>query len=77
MNDFFQIFEFIYAYIDELLISTKGYWIDNLHKLELTLNQLKEIEPKCNIVRSFFRKIKMEYLGLWETRDGLKLIDKK
>ena len=41
MNDLFYGFEFIRAYIDDILILTKGYWIDNEKKLELILNNLK------------------------------------
>ena len=33
MNDLFHGFEFICAYIDELLILTKGNWIDHVQKL--------------------------------------------
>ena len=40
-NELFNGFEFIRAYIDELLILTKGYWTDHVHKIELTLNKLK------------------------------------
>ena len=49
MNDLFHAFEFIREYIDGLLILTKGYWTYNVHKLELTLNKLKEKGFKCNI----------------------------
>ena len=30
MNDLFHRFEFIYLYIDEILILTKGYWTDHV-----------------------------------------------
>ena len=33
MNEMFRGFEFIRAYIDDLLIITKGDWSDNLDKL--------------------------------------------
>ena len=49
MNDLFQGFEFICAYIYELLIQTKVDCTDHVQKLELTLNKLKEIGLKCNI----------------------------
>ena len=42
MNDLFHGFEFIRAYIYDLLILTKGDWTDHIQKLELTLNELKE-----------------------------------
>ena len=64
MNDLFYGFEFIRAYIDDLLISTKGYWTDDVQKLELTLNKTKEKLLKRNIENSFIGKTEMEYLGL-------------
>ena len=41
MSDLFRGFEFIHAYIDDLLIIAKGYWADHVQKLESTLNKLK------------------------------------
>ena len=75
-NDLFHGCEFICAYIDYLLILTKGYWTYHIQKLELTLNKLKEKGLKCNIEKSFFRQTEMEYLGLWVTRDGVKAINR-
>ena len=45
--------------------------------MELTLNKLKEKGLKCNIERSFFRNIKMEYLGFWVPQNGVKPMNKK
>ena len=42
MNGLFHGFEFIHAKIYDLLILTKGYLTDHLHKLELMQNKLKE-----------------------------------
>ena len=42
MNDLFHEFEFICAYIEELLIQTKGYRTNNVQTSELTINKLKE-----------------------------------
>ena len=41
------------------------------------LNKSKEKVLKCNIEKLFFVQTKMEYLGLWLTRDGIKPINKK
>ena len=49
MNKRFHGFEFIRAYIDDLLIITKGDWSNHLEKLELTLQKLKDNGLKCNI----------------------------
>ena len=40
-NDLFHGFEFICAYIDDLLVPKKGYWEDHVHKLELNVNKFK------------------------------------
>ena len=41
MNEMFHGFEFIQAYINDLLIITKGDWYNHLENLELTLQKLK------------------------------------
>ena len=56
MNKMFRGFEFIRAYIDDLLIIAKSDWSDHLEKLELTLQKLKDTELKCNEEKSSFRK---------------------
>ena len=76
-NYLFHGFEFIRAYIYDILILTKGERTDHIHKLESTLNKLKGKGLKCNTERSFFGKTEMEYLVFWVTRDGVKLINRK
>ena len=66
-----------FLYIDNLLVLTKGGWTDHLHKLELTFNKLKVKGLKCSTETLFFGKTEKEYLGFWETRDGIKPINKK
>ena len=56
MNDLFNGFEFISAYIDNLLILTQGDWTDHAHNPKLTLNRLKEKWLKYNIEISFLGK---------------------
>ena len=34
MNDLFHGFEFVHAYIDQLLVYKKGDWTDHVQKLE-------------------------------------------
>ena len=48
-NDLFHGFEFIRAYIYDLLILTKGDQKDHVQKLELKLRKLKGKGPKYNI----------------------------
>ena len=57
MSDLFRGFEFIRAYIDELLMLTKVDWTDNVQKLELNLKKLKGKGLKCNIEMYFFGNI--------------------
>ena len=76
MEDLFHVFEFIREYIDDFLILIKRYWTYHVHKLELTLNKLKNYVIKCNIEKSFFGQIKMEYLGFCVACNCFKLIDK-
>ena len=40
INVLFHVFEFIHAYIYEILVLTKVDWTYHLHKLELFLNKL-------------------------------------
>ena len=49
INYLFRWFEFIRAYICNLLILTKGHRKDNLHRLELNLNNMKEKGLKYSI----------------------------
>ena len=72
IKDLFRCFEFIRFYVYELLILTKLFWKDHVHKLELTLNLFIYIGLKCDIDNYFFGKTEMVYLGLWVTCDGIK-----
>ena len=54
INEISHGFEFIRAYINELLIITKRDWSNHLEKLELTLQKIKDNRLKCNTNKSFF-----------------------
>ena len=77
MNNLFHGFEFIRAYIYNILILTKGYWIDHIQNISLTVNKMKEKVHKCNIEDSFLGQTEMEYLGFLVTRDEVKPINIK
>ena len=49
MGKNFRVFEFIWAYINYLLIITKGDWSDYLEKLEPMLQKIKDNGLKCDI----------------------------
>ncbi len=77
MSELFDGFEFIRAYLDDLLNLTKGDFDDHLDKLDLTLKKLQEAGLKVNATKSFFARSELEYLGYWITRDGIKPLPKK
>ena len=76
MNDLYHGYEFIRAYIEDLLILTKGDWTYHVQKLELTITKLKGKRLKWNIEKSFFRQAEMGYLSFWVTRYGFKPINR-
>ena len=64
MNEIIRGIEFIRAYIEDLLIITKGDWSNHMNKLELVLANLRENRLKCNIEMVFLGQTEMDYLGL-------------
>ena len=56
MNEMFRGFKFIRAYINDLIIITRGNWYNHLEKLELTLQNIKDNSLKCNIEISFLEE---------------------
>ena len=67
MNNIFQGFEFICAYIENI------YFYKSL--LELTSKNIKESGLKYNSEKSFFGQTKMKYLCFWATHDGVRPLD--
>ena len=60
------------AYIDDLLIITRGTLDDHLSKVETVLARLREAGLKVNAAKSFFCTHEIEYLGYILTREGIK-----
>ena len=77
MNEIFVGFEYVRAYIDDLLIITKGDLEDHLEKVEQVLHKLQEKGLKVNANKCSFAQDKLEYLGYLITRKGIKPIAKK
>ena len=77
MSELFSGFEFVRAYIDDLLILTKDSFQDHLSKLRRVLIKLKEAGLKVNGPKSFFGRGELEYLGYNITREGIKPQDTK
>mgnify|MGYP003329299580 CR=1 FL=1 len=77
MNDLFAGFEFVRAYIDDLLVISNSTWEDHIKKLDSVLEKLGDAGLKVNAKKSFFGKTELEYLGYWITREGIMPVAKK
>ena len=77
MSELFDGFEDVRAYIDDVLLLTKGSWEEHLHRLDKVLMKLKNAGLKVNAKKSFFRRPELEYLGYWITREGVQPLPKK
>lgn len=77
MSTLFADLQFVRAYIDDLLVITKGSYEDHLEQLNTVLQRLKDAGLKVNAKKSFFARGELEYLGYWITRTGIQPIPKK
>jgi hypothetical protein len=77
MMDLMEALEYVRAYIDNLLVITRGTREDHLEKLGKVLRRLREAGLKVNAAKSFFCTHKIKYLGYIYTRGGIKPQQKK
>ena len=77
MGDLFADLESVRAYIDDLLILSRGTWEDHLTELEEVLTRLQDNGLKVNIRKSFLGQHELEYLGYWISRNGIQPLKKK
>ena len=77
MMDLMESLEYVRAYIDDLLVITRGTLEDHLEKLGEVLRRLREAGLKVNAAKSFFCTHEIEYLGYILTRGGIKPQQKK
>ena len=77
MGELLGDLEHVRAYIDDLLIISKGTYEDHLHKLDEVFEQLLKAGVKVNAVKSAFGKTELEYLGYWITREGVQPMPNK
>ena len=75
--DLMASLDYVQAYIDDLLITTRGTLDDHLSKVETVLARLREAGLKVNAAKSFFCTHEIEYLGYILTREGIKPQPKK
>jgi hypothetical protein len=69
MMDLMEALEYVRAYINDLLVITRGTLEDHLEKLREVLRRLREAGLKVNAAKSFFCTHKIEYLGYQYYRD--------
>jgi hypothetical protein len=65
------------AYMNDLLIITRGILDEHLPKMETVLTRLHDAGLKVNVAKSSFCAHEIEYLGYILTRDGIKPQQKK
>ncbi len=69
--------EYLRAYIDDLLVITRGSHGDHLDKLEQVLIRLQDTELNVNAAKLFFYTQETEYLGYIFTGGKVNLQPKK
>ena len=79
MGNLMATLEYVRAYIDDLLVITKGSLDDHLDKLKQVFIRLRDAGLKINATKSVFCFCaqETEYLGYILTRDGIKPQPKK
>ena len=64
--------DFIRAYLDDILIITKGTYQDHLDKVTEVLNRLQKAGLQVNLPKSKIAVQELEYLGYWLTPKGIR-----
>jgi len=77
MSELMDGLTFVRTHIDDLLCLTKGTFSDHLKKVELVLQRLQKAGLKVNIMKSFFARSQLKYLGYWITGTGIKPVHDK
>jgi hypothetical protein len=72
MMNLMESLEYVRAYIDNLLVITRGALEDHLDKLREVLRRLRNAGLKINAAKSFFCTHEIEYLGYILARGGIK-----
>ena len=60
--------EYVRAYIDDLLIITRGTLDDHIEKIKIVLARLRDAGLKVNAAKSFLCTHEIEYLGYTDQR---------
>ncbi len=72
MSELMEDLEYVQAYLDDLLCSSRSSFEDHLKKLEEVLRRLCDAGLKVNAEKLTFCALEIEYLGYILTRDGIK-----
>ncbi|GFH61170.1 hypothetical protein CTEN210_17646 [Chaetoceros tenuissimus] len=70
-NNICNLLGYVRAYIDDVLVLTKGSFEDHLEKLDEVFRRLQEAGLKCKMQKSEFAKKKLYYLGYIISTDGI------
>ena len=68
----FEDLETVKAYMDDLLVVTRGMYKEHLKELEIVMERLAKAGLKCKIDKCLFCQPEIEYLGYIITKEGIK-----
>ncbi len=77
MTELLNGLDTVRVYIDDILHSTKGLWLEHLEVLDKVFKRLRHSGLKVNATKSSFGAHELEYLGYNITRTGITPIAKK
>ena len=73
----FEDLETVKAYMDDLLVVSRGTFEEHLQELEIVMERLAKAGLKCKIDKCLFCQPEIEYLGYIITKEGVKPQPKK
>ena len=73
----FEDLETVKAYMDDLLVVTRGTYEEHLGELEIVMKRLAKTGLKCKIDKCLFGQPEIDYLGYVITKEGVKPQPKK
>jgi hypothetical protein len=77
INELLGDIKAVRAYIDDILMVTKGNFKDHIQMLDKVLTRCKMVNLKVNASKSYWGLSKVEYLGYIISREGIKPQQKK
>ena len=77
MNKFFARFDYVRAYINDLLEITKGSFKEHLKYLNRVLEKLEMADLKINATKLCFIAHNLESVGYWISQDGIQSLATK